>query len=51
MHCLQGQLNLKRQIPHDSLHLILSLYKNKLYKNIEAESSEILRVCEEYTRG
>ena len=50
MHCLQGQLNLKRQIPHDS-HLILSLYKNKVYKNIEAESSKIVRVCEEYARG
>ena len=49
IHWLQGQLKLKRYIPHDSLHLFLSLHKKKLYKNIEPEPFEILRIFPKLT--
>ena len=47
IHWLQGQLKLKRHIPHDSLQLFLFLHKNNVYRNIEPKTSGILRECQE----
>ena len=48
IHWLQGQLKLKRHIPHDSLQLFLFLHKNNVYRNIEPKTSGIRRECQEH---